>query len=206
MHRTPEFLRELSKLNDDEVVSWGKTSVFSYSYFSFSGFKLVVQGWQPTNNPKLTDSTGKEMAPHELFDPIVERLRKTKFENSKMFQTNLGPFFINGHRIEIGTLVGKVKKHNERKPLATILEFLDSSSGKNISSVERFDEGNNEIVRSTDRNGLIVDLSSLKLPSNSIIDSVQFDMGEPTIVNGYQLIGMNRYVSEKFGLEVQFVV
>lgn len=199
------FLRELNKINDDEVTSWGKTSVFSFSYFSFSGLKLVIQGWQPENDPKLTDSTGKELAIYELFHPIVERLKKTKWEKSKEFQIKLGPFYINGHRIEIGTLVGKVKKQDERKPLATVLEFLDSSSGKNISSVERFGDGSNEIVRSSDKNGLIVDLGSLKLPSNSIIDSVKFDMGEPTIVNGYQMIGANRYVSEKFGLEVQLI-
>jgi hypothetical protein len=117
----------------------------------------------------------------------------------------VGSIHVNGHHIEFGTLIGTVKKHTQRKPVASIQQFSDSSSGLHISSVEGFGDGNNEIIRSQINNGIIVDLSSLRLPANSILESVQFDMGEPTVVNSYQLIGTNRTAADKFELVMQFI-
>lgn len=199
------FIRELNALNEAEIRGWGKVSMLSQSYYSFSSLKMVIHGWQPTNTPKLTDAAGKELPIPDLLRLIIDQLRKSKTEKIRDFKVTLRSIHINGHHLEFVTLMGTVKKHTQRKAVATIQEFLDSSSGLYISSVEGFGDGNNEIIRSQNNNSIIVDLSSLKLPSNSILESVQFDMGEPTVVKSYQMIGPNKTAADKFELVMQFI-
>jgi hypothetical protein len=74
------FLRELNAVNEGEVPSWGKVSMLSHSYYSFNGLKLIIQGWQPTKTPKLTDAAAKERPIHDLLRTIADQLRKSKME------------------------------------------------------------------------------------------------------------------------------
>lgn len=201
------LLRDLNELSEAEVKAWGTSSARSIVSFRYKPLTIHIPGPIIRNDgdPSFTDVEGEPISWRHMLREISQKADKESVGRKVDFNGIIGPFILNGVRVDKARVVGQVQKQVEMRRVSQISIYSDPQDGVQHSSVERFGSERTELIRSTGKCSLVFDVGSIQLPENSVFGSMMIDAGEQLKLAGYSVVGNLVGISRKFLVDFSFL-
>ena len=147
------------------------------------------------NSVRITDSEGKNFNWRAFFEKIISDLEEKKSDSKECkVKGKMG-----GDIIRLNGLIpaeinfqATTKPIKQNVSLVSIVQYYDPIQKKSQDRVliEKINLGDFEILQSGDEVSVVVDLSGIKTPNNSIFRTVNFDFKRDVAVKSFQFIGL----------------
>lgn len=170
------FLREVSEISDEEILSWGTLSDVTFLYFSFSELKIGlipnIRNDVSISSSEIACELAKTNLMYMVFQVITQEFQKTYIPNTK------GPFSstielnreirVKGvvfRRCKISGIVAALVQ-KVKGPSIMVYGAPKENSKNELVVIEQFQEADIEIQKFKGDANLFVDFSRISYPPN----------------------------------------
>jgi Restriction endonuclease len=209
------ILRDFQSLSADEIRDWGQQKKVQLKSVEFKNALLrLTLPTVPREPYTLSDALGRPIKEWRgLFQQIMRRLQDEKaleipghFARTEIDLTN--PMFVNGVRATKVQLKADIKRITQDITLASLIGYADplAISDGTKAVVGELGLGISEIIEQADRVLIVIDLSQMKVPSQSFFDTVNYDFGRVVTITGTKVIGVQEAMKSDVSLRLEVVV
>jgi hypothetical protein len=188
------ILRDLQTIDDEEVRRWAEKRRITLDYIEFKTCTLRMAFEHLPKHPYVfSDGNGAPIVEWwPMFQRTIEALRR--FDGNPRAQRGLedgataalqlvGPLRVNGALARGAELIAKIRKRSKVISLTSVAIYRNSLGQEEDpqATIETLRLGSTEVIEGANRASVVIDLSSLNLPSNAFFESVQchFEAGLP---------------------------
>ena len=208
------ILRDFATLTQEEIRDWGKQKRVQLCFFEFTDSMLVLRlPSAPAKPYAITDYLGNPVNWRGLFESVMRRLEGDEAldRSGSAAQCEMefnAPIFVNGVSVLATRLKSTVRRITRDISTASLVAYADSLDGNRAAQavVGSLDLGASEIVEVSDRVSIVVDLSQVKLPPNSLLHTILYDFGRVVMMSGTNFIGLMEAMDFDMALRVQIQV
>lgn len=197
------ILRDILSLTEDEIRNWGKKTQVSVTYYKYDQVNLsFVFDKALKDKVSLTniENSFKENAADfiNLFNRVgdgVERVNPGLFPCHLKIVLSSDEFKINGQptkKIKFSGNFEEIKQYFET-PSVVAYDAPKSNALERNVYVEQVELGQFEIMQSADFFSVAIDLSSLKVPGNSLFRSVNCLFTRKVTMDSFYLVGIPKF-------------
>ena len=197
------ILRDLQNLTEEEIKNWGRETLVTLSFIKFMDVEIefsINKTIPNINSVRITDPDGKEINWRVFFQNIISDLEENKSDSKECKikgKMEAGDIRLNGLiPVEVNFQV-KTRPITQKVSLVSIVQYYDPIQKKPQDKVliEKINIGDFEILQSGDQVSVVVDLSGIRIPKNSIFRTLNFDFKRNVTVKFWEFIGMKDALS-----------
>lgn len=190
------ILYDFEKLTDEEIASWSKGTRVETRFVQFDELTIVA-GVHHDNEGLLSDSPVLRHQEKDGYAIVMDKLREDVLAYpGQRRERSISPdgFEIDGIPLTIlsCTFVGHVV--SAKAPCLSVTKFGTPGTAVELRdvAVESFEHSVPEVVRRGSDAYLIIDVSKLSAPADSIVHEFRVIFPECTTVQHYELVGTRR--------------
>jgi hypothetical protein len=192
------ILRDFATLTEEEIRSWGRRKKVQLCFFEFTETVVTFRMSAPPTAPySFTDYRGRPVNWRGLFEQIMRTIaddRKLAVPGATA-RCNMdfdAPIFVNGKRV-VGTKVQcRARRLTRDVSITSLVAYADPLDADHAQHavVGELDMASSEIVEVADRVTIVVDLSGIEIPPNSLFSTILYDFGRVVTMTGTKFIGI----------------
>lgn len=197
------ILRDLYKLSDDEIKNWcnkGEVVIGLYEYKNLCIDVLFPISMKGKINEYIVNKYLREsFFINDVIQNIKRKLNESKFSGKNInckIEIDFEPHFYKIEQTYIAGIIFKsiISLRSEKYQTTYIVLYDDvnkKGADKDIS-VEKYNLGNLEVIKSIENATICLDLAAFKIPDNCQFNGLlMFDMGKPYKVNKISYLNGN---------------
>jgi len=206
------ILRHFNTLTEEEVRNWGKQRSVDLVFYKFTDTTITFHLPDvPTLPISITDDRTHPVAWRSLFEQLVRSFTdENRFGRDTTpvdIEANFdAPVLISGQRANSIFVETTIKRVIQKLDLVSVVAYADPLTlvDQPLATVGKFNLSSFEIVEASDYVTIVVDLTGLDVPSNSLFSTILFDFGRIVEVRGVRFIGQkdamlfNKMISFRF--------
>lgn len=192
------ILRDFETLTQEEIRNWGRRKKVQLCFFEFTETVITLRvSSTPTEPYKFTDYLGRPVNWRGLFEQIMRKIaddKKLAIPGATAHcDVNFdAPIFVNGTRV-VGTKVQcRARQLMRDVSITSLVAYADPLDADHAQHavVGELDMASSEIVEVSDTVTVVVDLSRIEIPPNSLFITILYDFGRVVTMTGTTFVGV----------------